>query len=421
MKTTFGIPSIGSDKTRKTDYQTLDGQPLIWRSTTPSSSKSKPTSVKTEVFEANTTTATSSSISEKKATETPLANVQMPVQPLPKSPSSSSLPLSTPRHDTNVGVNSSALQLETYQSSGSSQPSEPSKINDFTTRTYIIEKPSLQLDYVRSREIKPEDRLKFYEKKFEEIDKRRSLSRSPDGLQVSSNFTEKDGTTSSRSCSSASNSTKKASQDAFELPSRDNERNIDFEVQNRDLNQAAGHPYDDIKNESLDDIKNESPDNKKAPDSYKPLAAGVKAARPSVTSLEQPVPVYAKLNRHQSPMRPYDDPVHFKTDHIPKKKIIEDEGPVVDTKNHEKEKRDVKPKREGKKSYFTFGKGKKQKLKRQISGPVGGVVHYSGSSDRNLIKNLGVGLYDEGARTGDDPSAAGRYIYLGITSTNFKE
>ncbi|KAL5258478.1 hypothetical protein ACHWQZ_G009094 [Mnemiopsis leidyi] len=181
------------------------------------------------------------------------------------------------------------------------------------------------------------------------------------------------------------------------------DRDIDYEINSR----RPSSPYSTILDLEVDEDDiggRNAPDGmRKAPPGVTPIAAGVKTSRPSITP-----------GSEQSKYKP-ESPVYSV---VNKKKIVHSDDSIVRPYNYNDTKLDglqtkQKEKKEPKKnsirnplklSIFGKSKDKKAGIKRQISGPVGQVVHYSGQSDTTQMRTLGVGIYEEGARTGIHPA-----------------
>ena len=184
----------------------------------------------------------------------------------------------------------------------------------------------------------------------------------------------------------------------------DSERDIDFEMNHRRA--RASSPYSTILNLEVDedDIRAREIHSSvtPVPVGMTPIAAGVKTSRLSITpapdkpEYKPESPVYSVVNKKkvvhsdESILRPYND----------NKIELEEQNVTTKTKRESKKSNKKNPL---KLSIFGKSKDKKVSIRRQISGPVGQVVHYSGQSDSTQMKTLGVGIYEEGARTGSHP------------------
>ena len=183
------------------------------------------------------------------------------------------------------------------------------------------------------------------------------------------------------------------------------ERDIDYEINNRRPRPSS--PYSTILDLEVDEddigTRDVPSGQQPAPPGMTPIAAGVKTSRPSITpgteesKYKPDSPVYSVVNKKKIFHAHSDDSILQ-----PSNNIEIDDPPK--TKKGKKESKKNNKRNPLKLSIFGKSKDKKAGIKRQISGPVGQVVHYSGQSDTTQMRTLGVGIYEEGARTGTHPA-----------------
>ena len=183
------------------------------------------------------------------------------------------------------------------------------------------------------------------------------------------------------------------------------ERDIDYEINNRRPRPSS--PYSTILDLEVDEddigTRDVPSGEQPAPPGMTPIAAGVKTSRPSITpgteesKYKPDSPVYSVVNKKKIFHAHSDDSILRPSNNIK----IDD---TQKTKKGKKESKKNNKRNPLKLSIFGKSKDKKAGIKRQISGPVGQVVHYSGQSDTTQMRTLGVGIYEEGARTGTHPA-----------------